>query len=773
MDSFPREWTASGGRSCLDPVRNRPWAAAALGFALLACQERSGDRCQELSKAGRHDEAAAVCLADFDATGDPAAGSAAAMAFYAQGRQDEVLNLVERLRGTAAEGEALALAGEMELRRGNRERARTAYERALQLAQAAGDRRGTVLAADGLFRMAWEDTEPRRALTFALTSFEAAEASRESDLQVRASLSLYSALFGLGDLAGAGRALEKAELHAGEQKAMLAYVHLNRGALRLEEERMALSRDASSRALELAGEGQNPRFYRSIHLNLVDASHALGDLAAAERNLAAAERHAEAGASQGVLLYYRSRVEHARGREESALAAIEKALAGEPPSGWAWEFFLQQGAVQEALGDRREAEASYGKAAEIVEETRAALGFDELKATLLDARRRPLEALFRLQAEDGRFEEALATAERATARSFLDSFVQTTSPRPDERAGTWPAMAAAERADALKALLPALSQSAAVAPRPIGSVLEALGNRHALIFFEAEDRFWRITAGKSRVEMAPVAPAEEIGRLVDELLAQPGARPPAEALGRRLLAAARLPEPGEPLFLVPDGVLGQVPFAALRLGGRYLVEDHTLVYIPSLSALAATAGRPPLPNGPAVVLGDPRGDLPAAALEAREVAARLRTVPSTGRGATRELLDRAAGAAVLHLATHAGIGPRGPWLTLADGEVGPGFLLARRVRPRLVTLATCASAARRGRGLWGSLAAAFLAAGSRDVLAALWSVEDEPARRFVLRFYDEGGIRDPALALARAQRMAIAAGEPPSAWAPYVLVATR
>jgi len=728
-------------------------------------------------KAKRHDEAAAVCLAAFEATGDPAAGSAAARAQKARGQDDEVLKLLGRLRGTTAEGEVLALAGDVERKRGNRERARADYERALRLAQEAGNPRETARAADALFYMAWEDTDARNALKYALASFTAAEELRESDQQVRSSLALYSALFGLGDLAGAGRALERAELHAGANDIALAYVLLNRGALRLEEGRMALSRDASNRALELAGEGQVARFYRSIHFNLVEASLALGDLAAAERSLAAAERHAEAGAPEGVLLYYRSCVEHARGREESALAAIGKALAQEPVPGWAWKLFLQQGIVQEALGDRRKAEASYGKAAEIVEETRAELGFDELKATLLDARRRPLEALFRLQAQDGRFREALATAERATARSFLDAFVQATSPRPDEPAEDWPAMpamAVAERAEALKTLLPALSQSAAVAPQPVASVLEALGDRRALIFFEAEDRFWRIAAGRSGVEIAPLAASvEEIARLVDDLLAQPGARAPAEALGRRLLTAASLPAPGEPLYLVPDGVLGQVPFAALRLGGRYLVEDHPLVYLPSLSALAATAGQPVPPDGPAVVLGDPRGDLPAAAREAREVAARLRSVPRTGREATREALDRAAGAAVLHLATHTGIGPRGPWLSLADGQTGPGFLLARPIRPRLVTLATCASAARRGRGLWGSLAAAFLAAGSRAVLASLWSVEDEPARRFVLHFYEGDGVRDPALALARAQRMAIAAGEPPSAWAPYVLVATR
>lgn len=653
---------------------------------------------------------------------------------------------------------------------------------AFEASEASGnDRRQTAAAAYGLFYLAWDEADHRRALRFAIASFQAAEEARDVDLQIQSAVALYTVLVELGDLTGAGRALERAiELYGGREDAALAYLLLNQGTLYLEEGRMALSRDASTRALALAGKGKNARFYLFVHLNLVEASLALGDLTTAEQHLAAAERYAEDGEARGMLLYHRSCVEHSRGREASALAVVEAALAQDPSPGWAWKHFLQKGVVEEARGDRRQAEEDYRRAAEVVEAERATLGFDELKATLLDARRRPLEALFRLQAQDGRPHEALATAERATARSFLDAFVHATSTRPEEPAEDWLAMAAADRAEALKTLLPALSQSFAAAPRPVGSVLEALGDRHALIFFEAEDRFWRITAAKSRVEITPLeASADEIERLVDELLAQPGARAPAEALGQRLLSAASLPAPGEPLFLVPDGVLGQVPFAALRLGGRYLVEDRPLVYLPSLSALAATAGRPASPSGPAppsglaIVLGDPRGDLPAGEREAREVAALLRTIPRTGQGATRELLDRAAGAAVLHLATHTGIGPRGPWLRLADGEVGPAFLLARRIRPRLVTLATCASAARRGRGLWGSLAATFLAAGSRAVLASLWSVEDEPARRFVLRFYEEDGVRDPALALARAQRAAIAGGEPPSAWAPFVLVTTQ
>ena len=125
---------------------------------------------------------------------------------------------------------------------------------------------------------------------------------------------------------------------------------------------------------------------------------------------------------------------------------------------------------------------------------------------------------------------------------------------------------------------------------------------------------------------------------------------------------------------------------------------------------------------------------------------------------------------MLHVAGHAGWGPGGPWLELADGKVPPAVILAARVRPRLVVLASCASAFPSGRGLWGSPGAAFLAAGSGSVLATLGSVEDRNAHELIRHFYQEGGARDPAGGLARAQRALLAAGQPPSAWAPFVLL---
>src|SRR6185503_14601128 len=75
--------------------------------------------------------------------------------------------------------------------------------------------------------------------------------------------------------------------------------------------------------------------------------------------------------------------------------------------------------------------------------------------------------------------------------------------------------------------------------------------------------------------------------------------------------------------------------------------------------------------------------------------------------ATGAAVRSSAGASLLHLATHAGQGPGGPWLALSDGRLTAADVVSARLGPRLVVMATCASATPRGRSLWGGLAAAF------------------------------------------------------------------
>jgi CHAT domain-containing protein len=118
---------------------------------------------------------------------------------------------------------------------------------------------------------------------------------------------------------------------------------------------------------------------------------------------------------------------------------------------------------------------------------------------------------------------------------------------------------------------------------------------------------------------------------------------------------------------------------------------------------------------------------------------------------------------LLHVAVHIEVGPDGARFELADRTVSARQVLEWRLHPQLVVLAGCSSGASPP-GIWGSLGAAFLASGSRQVLVTSRSIDDRVTAALIDRFYQEGGATDAAGALARTQR-AFARTLPPSRWA--------
>ncbi|HEY7215868.1 MAG TPA: CHAT domain-containing tetratricopeptide repeat protein [Thermoanaerobaculia bacterium] len=529
---------------------------------------------------------------------------------------------------------------------------------------------------------------------------------------------------------------------------------------------MALARREFERALQL-GQAATPEFLRGIHLNLSEVYLQLGDVGRSAHHLQEAWKRLDPGQPVlSAISLQQARLDLAREQLAEADQTLEAALSQDPEPDWGWQLEYQRGVLEERRGNLRTAESAYRKAAEIVEDLRRSTPFNELKAWLLDDKRQPFEALFLLQAKAGDATQALATADRALARTLLDAFLHSSS----SAGGPWQTSSSLQRITGLESLVPAMSESPVAALQPIDRVLGAFGDRCGLVYFEAGSELWLVSVSGRRVRLhALAAPASEIRDLAERLLAHPEDRRIAARLGEILLPPDALPEKGKPIFLVADGFLGNLPFAALRSDGRYLVEDHVLLSVPSLSALAALEGSPREPSGPPLVLVDVRGDLPAAAAEGRAVGDLLRGEVQASNKATFAELKRASHARILHLAIHTGLDPQGPWLQLADRRVGASEIAAGHIGPRLTVLASCASGARSGRQMWGSLSAAFLAGGSRSVLASLWSIEDERTREFILRFYTGGGASEPAVALARAQRVAIAQGQSPTVWAPFVL----
>jgi CHAT domain-containing protein/Tfp pilus assembly protein PilF len=251
--------------------------------------------------------------------------------------------------------------------------------------------------------------------------------------------------------------------------------------------------------------------------------------------------------------------------------------------------------------------------------------------------------------------------------------------------------------------------------------------------------------------------------------------------------------PAKRLVICPDGPLHQLPFAALRRDGAYLIEWKPLTFVSSGTVLAQLVqSRPASPSTAGLVaFGDPRAPgLPRLIGGRREVAAITSLFPGAraylGAEATEErMAEVGKGARYLHFALHGVLNERLPLesalaFSPAQSETGrdSGLLYAWEIFERvrldadLVTLSACRSAAGTevaGEGVLG-LTRAFQYAGARSVVASLWRVPDKSTLPFMSRLY--GSLKrglDKDAALRRAQLASIRAGHHPVRWASFQL----
>ncbi|HEX9983391.1 MAG TPA: CHAT domain-containing protein [Thermoanaerobaculia bacterium] len=238
------------------------------------------------------------------------------------------------------------------------------------------------------------------------------------------------------------------------------------------------------------------------------------------------------------------------------------------------------------------------------------------------------------------------------------------------------------------------------------------------------------------------------------------------------------------LIVIPDRELANIPFTALTTPrGRYLLEELEVTAALNRSSIRFA---PDAARKSGLIVGDPAFDtaafrlerLPAAAAEARSIAA---TYPSAVR-----LTDTAATAAnvlrelpsfdVIHFGIHGLADPTDTLrdaLLLANGDLLRVKDVAALHLPRapLVVLAGCSTAtAGTSPGTLHSLTAAFLAAGSRGVVGALWAVGDEDALAFSTAFHRRiaAGVA-PGPALRETQLEMLHGGAHPAAWSAFQL----
>lgn len=499
--------------------------------------------------------------------------------------------------------------------------------------------------------------------------------------------------------------------------------------------------------------------------------------------------------------------------ESAARAAIAIAEPGHLLSPLAGAQFHLARALE--AQERREAALSmYEAAIETVEKIRErALGEDQSRQAFMRERLGPYTGLASLHARSGRIWEALQTIEQARARSLLDILSYGRPPTTILSE----ALRQRER-DVINALAIATQEMKAaerdrrVAPEEkaaIGARLE-----HARLSFEGFKA--EVYAAHPRLRLtrgdAPVITRSELDTLVPEgtaavefvvdpdhvwvyltlgnaqgaaVSAQRLTMPPATvlALADRFSRQVSTRDLGfsatskdlytmllghldgqlsgvSRLIVVPDVSLWAVPFQALTTPrGQFLVEERSVSYAPSLSALFALrerSGARPVRAGRLIALGDPaeRGpgssQLPEALREVQALGKLYGADRSTllvGTAATEAALRAAAAdASVLHIAAHGVLDDHGPMfshLRLApnrgdDGKLEAWELADLELSADIVVLSACETA----RGAFGGgegvigLSWALLAAGASSAVVSQWEVDSASTTGVMIAFHE-------------------------------------
>ena len=208
---------------------------------------------------------------------------------------------------------------------------------------------------------------------------------------------------------------------------------------------------------------------------------------------------------------------------------------------------------------------------------------------------------------------------------------------------------------------------------------------------------------------------------------------------------------GSQVVIVSDGPVHLIPFAALiDENGHYLAESLQVRHVPSLAtAKLIMEHRVELKGGTSpLIVGDPaipKRRLPCAKEEALMISKLLGVEPLIGENATKEkVLQSLEKAKLIHIAAHGDM-ERGEILLASNpGSKGKkkdymlmlSDLEGKPLRASLVVLSCCHSAKGevKADGVIG-IARAFIGAGARSVLVALWAISDEGTLYFMNAFY--------------------------------------
>ena len=526
------------------------------------------------------------------------------------------------------------------------------------------------------------------------------------------------------------------------------------------------------------------------------------------------------------------------GNAEDALQSLSSAedlLTDTGDTALPWHVDYLRGQALESVKRDEEAVAAYRRSIISIESVRGSISEDRFRTGFLQDKEKVYIALVRLLLHMGRVGEAFHYSERLRARGYRDllnrSALPPSNPQiaelqarirrlqraieeenskalPEQRSSKAKAFSG-ELADAEREyseLVGLHSGLGVPAAAPEAAEVESeLPAERALIEYVVGPRQIAIFVLRNDGLHATLAPVRSLDleskiTLLRDLIRRPDSTDwqlPAQSLRHLLIEpiekAGWLRGASE-IAIVPHGYLHYLPFAALvqpsRTGGRFLVEDYVISYLPTAAALVMSSP-PPASDERLVALAPSVSNLKFASGEVRAVAAAFgrHGTAIVGPNATETWFKRMAGDYdVIHFATHGFFNKVNPFFSGVqlepdaqnDGRLEVYEILGLHLRAQLVTLSACETAL--GGGYFTEippgdefvgLTRAFLSAGASTVVATLWEVNDRSTAQLMRGFYRQVSEQSPAPSLATAQRSMLHSDSDhrhPYYWSAFVLV---
>lgn len=221
-------------------------------------------------------------------------------------------------------------------------------------------------------------------------------------------------------------------------------------------------------------------------------------------------------------------------------------------------------------------------------------------------------------------------------------------------------------------------------------------------------------------------------------------RQEAQALYRDLVAPLKLTDT-QALTIIPSGVLNYLPFSTLHDGEQYFIQQRILKLIPSVTSKAFLLSKKATPR--LLAMGNPTGDLPGAEAEVIALGQTFKDSKVVKRELATETLlkERGGDFNILHIASHgvfASSDPSASRLLLSadasnDGDLTMSEIYGLELDANLVVLSACntgLSEIKNGEEIFG-LTRGFLYAGSSNIVASLWKVNDIATQALMTDFY--------------------------------------